>query len=69
MPMTVARSSWQAFLEVIGESPSGKATGFDPVIRRFDPYLLSQYVVSVQATRYSESPQPNSRACALNVFD
>jgi ribose-phosphate pyrophosphokinase len=22
---------------VIGMSPSGKATGFDPVIRRFDP--------------------------------
>ena len=45
------RSSQQvvSILEVIGESPSGKATGFDPVIRRFDPYLLSQYAVSVQA--------------------
>ncbi len=35
------------FLEVsfkfFGESPSGKAPDFDSGIRRFDPYLPSQY--------------------------
>jgi hypothetical protein len=30
--------------EFIGESPSGKAPDFDSGIRRFDPYLPSQFV-------------------------
>ena len=33
-----------ASLNNIGESPSGKATDFDSVIRRFDPFLPSQLV-------------------------
>ena len=28
---------------IVGESPSGKATDFDSVIRRFDPYLPSHF--------------------------
>ena len=30
---------------VFGESPSGKAPDFDSGIRRFDPYLPSQFVL------------------------
>jgi hypothetical protein len=31
---------------LFGESPSGKATDFDSVMRRFDPYLPSQHSFS-----------------------
>jgi hypothetical protein len=33
----------QGIKQVDGESPSGKAPDFDSGIRRFDPYLPSQY--------------------------
>jgi hypothetical protein len=37
-------SVWFArYNEVFGESPSGKAPDFDSGIRRFDPYLPSQF--------------------------
>ena len=38
-----ARVARQKFLLAFGESPSGKAPDFDSGIRRFDPYLPSQF--------------------------
>ena len=42
-------ASLPCLLKLNGESPSGKAPDFDSGIRRFDPYLPSQNVVSAQA--------------------
>ena len=41
-----------------GESPSGKAPDFDSGIRRFDPCLPSQNVVSVQANVSETNVKP-----------
>ena len=41
--------------KLIGESPSGKALDFDSSIRRFDPYLPSQFI---QMSYFSEEWLP-----------
>ncbi len=33
--------------KIFGESPSGKAPDFDSGIRRFDPYLPSQFLLTL----------------------
>jgi len=35
-----------AAVKAVGESPSGKAPDFDSGIRRFDPYLPSQFLTA-----------------------